>query len=466
MKKILAVAVALIMVLALVPAFALADTTTVVNDEAGILAALTAGGDIELGADITVDNSSLSAYTKSVTLDLNGYTLYFENSALTFAGAGVNFILKDTDPEGGGLLNFADYYVTIVNHATMTLINGTISAFWYGIAAFTHATVNVEGGAIYTTEAGSGCISGNGSAGSGNTVINIRGGVLEAEYGVTTKDVESMAIYHPQAGTLNISGGKLKGGTGITMVAGTLNMTGGTVSGTANGSPVYENSNGSKGSGSALCLISNDDYAGNIFVNIEGGVLNSRYTYAIDGFSYKNTYNPNETNVTSVKVGKGATLTTPMASAIIAVESDKLTINEAANIQTGVTSLVRANVSPTFTIIIPALVNFGELTNSGNTLVQPFKVALTNALLEPDAQVEVSVVSDFTMDNGGDGTIAYTVTNEAETLAATGNIAETGNIYVIFTGNDIDEGIAACVNTITQAGAYTDTMVFSVFYRP
>lgn len=460
MKKILAVAIALVMVLALTPMIASANVTEVF-DETGLIAAMNAGGNVQLGANISIDDAKIPNFTSAVVLDLYGHTMTFNASDIKFVGENASLTVQDTSVTGTGKISSTGGWCLCAGGGAEMIINsGTIEAVYYGLFVYTDAELTVNGGSVLVSGAGCQAICGNGTAGSGNTVITINGGVIETEYEHDNKSVESLAIYHPQAGTLNINGGQITGGTGITMVAGTLNMTGGTVTGTANGSPVYNNSNGSKGSGSALCLISNDDYAGNIVVNIEGGVLNSCYTYAIDGFSYRNTTNPYETNVTSVAVGEGATLTTPMASAIIAVESDKLTIDAAANIQTGVTSLVRANASPTFTIIIPALVDFGELTNNGDTLVQPFNVELTNALLEPGAQVEVSVVSDFTMDNGGDGTIAYTVTNEAKTSAVT------GNIYVTFTDDDTDEGTAACVDTIPQAGAYTDTMVFSVFYRP
>lgn len=461
MKKILAVAIALVMVLALTPMIASANVTEVF-DETGLITAMNAGGNVQLGANILIDDAKIPNFTSAVVLDLYGHTMTFNASDINFVGENASLTVQDTSVTGTGKISSTGGWCLCAGGGAEMIINsGTIEAVWYGLFVHTGAKLTVNGGSVLVSGADCQAICGNGSASyAGATTITINGGVIEAEYGSDNKSVQSLAIYHPHAGTLNINGGQITGGTGITMLAGTLNMTGGTVTGTANGSPVYNNSNGSKGSGSALCLISNDDYAGNIVVNIEGGVLNSCYTYAIDGFSYKNTTNPDETNVTSVAVGEGATLTTPMASAIIAVESHKLTIDAAANIQTGVTSLVRANASPTFTIIIPALVDFGELTNSGLTLVQPFNVELTNALLEPGAQVEVSVVSDFTMDNGGGGTRAYTVTNEAKTKAVS------GNIYVTFTGNDIDEGTAACDDNILQAGAYTDTMVFSVFYRP
>lgn len=476
MKKILAIAVALIMVLALVPAFALADTT-VVNDEAGILAALTAGGDFELGANITVDDSSLSTYTNSVTLDLKGYTLYFENSALTFSGEGVTFILKDT--KGGGLLDFADYYVRIVNHATMTLMSGTISAFWYGIAAFTYATVNVEGGAIYTTKAGSGCISGNGTVSYGNgvltdyghTTINISGGVLEAEYGVKTKDVASVAIYHPQSGVLNISGGTLKGGTGITMMAGILNMTGGTVTGTSSGAPLTDTNDGPKGNGSAICLVSNPGYAGNINVTVSGGTLTSDYTDAIAELRYDSTLTQNQNtghyvttqvqrvivnneNGTKINVPEGKNALNNGFDEGVATVAANVVINDKAG------SEVRANASPTFIVTIPAIVDFGTISRGMEVQTHAFNVSIADAVFADGMQVVVGTdepEDGFKMtEASGGATLAYEMS--ATTFTFTNAMVSADH------AKTIESDISTDPNNITIAGAYSDLLVFSIEY--
>ena len=70
-----------------------------------------------------------------------------------------------------------------------------------------------------------------------NTVININGGELTG--------TDGYAIYHPQSGELNITGGRLTGGeTGIEIRAGKLNLSGDAVI-TAKGIPTTTTPNGS-----------------------------------------------------------------------------------------------------------------------------------------------------------------------------------------------------------------------------
>ena len=466
MKKILAIAVALIMVLALTPMIASANVTEVTTAQ-GLLDAMAAGGNIQLGANITLAVSDYVQVKKDVTLDLNGYTVNYTavagsaagiNYDFSIYGDGTDFTINDSS-NGSGYIKFDNNYcnigLVVTNSAKLIVNGGNVEAFYYPLMVTRSAKFEMNGGRILATGDTGMAISGNGSASyAGATTITINGGVIET---MDKVHGDANGIFHPQQGTLTINGGLISSGTGICMHGGTLVMNGGTVTGMATSKANLDGS-GSKGDGSAICVVNNNGYTGyetGATLDIKGGVLNSCYSNTV----YNHVVSGSDDKLTEVKIG-AATLTTPLASAFYGVKSEVIKLGEDANIQTGVTSLVRANASPTFTIIIPALVDFGELTNSGLTLVQPFNVELTNALLEPGAQVEVSVVSDFTMDNGGDGTRAYTVTNEAKTQTVS------GNIYVIFTKDDTDEGTAACVDNILQAGAYTDTMVFSVFYRP
>ena len=92
------------------------------------------------------------------------------------------------------------------------------------------ATVNVSGGEL--TGSGLACIAGNGSEGMGGTTINVSGGTLTAKpYDDTSA---ACGIYHPNEGTLNITGGTINvaDGVGVLMRGGEMTMTGGEINAT------------------------------------------------------------------------------------------------------------------------------------------------------------------------------------------------------------------------------------------
>lgn len=92
------------------------------------------------------------------------------------------------------------------------------------------ATVNVSGGDLVGS--GLACIAGNGTKGMGGTTINISGGTLTAKpYDATSA---ACGIYHPNEGTLNITGGTINvtDGVGVLMRGGEMTMTGGEINAT------------------------------------------------------------------------------------------------------------------------------------------------------------------------------------------------------------------------------------------
>lgn len=92
------------------------------------------------------------------------------------------------------------------------------------------ATVNVSGGNLVGN--GLACIAGNGSEGMGGTTINISGGTLTAKpYDATSA---ACGIYHPNEGTLKITGGTINvtDGVGVLMRGGEMTMTGGEINAT------------------------------------------------------------------------------------------------------------------------------------------------------------------------------------------------------------------------------------------
>jgi hypothetical protein len=137
-----------------------------------------------------------------------------------------------------------------------------------------------------------------GDASAHLTEINIEGGTLYSN---------SIALYHPQEGTLNISGGRIEGSYGAVEIgAGTLNLTGGTLytgSGTFATNPRLE---GHTTNGAALAIVPTryDDGLEDpeVHVSIAAGADGNRPT--LEG-----TYALYERNL----IGNASTLTSSMA---------------------------------------------------------------------------------------------------------------------------------------------------------
>lgn len=146
MKKIISIALALLMVAVMLPVMAMADEATVVKTKDELTAAVAKGGEVTLGdnitASITVENG------KTVTLNLNGKTLTNEAGSDTiYVKMGCTLIINGT---------------------------GTVDNDSHGRAAiFNNGTVNLNGG-TYTrsAEAGTGKDPGNDHGNSWYTICN------------------------------------------------------------------------------------------------------------------------------------------------------------------------------------------------------------------------------------------------------------------------------------------------------
>lgn len=183
------------------------------------------------------------------------------------------------DTSGGNLNDKPTYKASAV-------VNGNSLLYGKGVGAFVigkQASLTLNDGEIKSDAF---AISGNGrrdSVNNGGTLITINGGKVVSE--------QTCAIYQPQAGTINITGGTVTGYDGIQMKAGTLNMSGGTLEGTGAFDdsytyPVGQN-DGSMNTGAALSILSHGSvgdtgYAGEMSVNISGdATLVSKFGYAI-----------------------------------------------------------------------------------------------------------------------------------------------------------------------------------------
>lgn len=202
--------------------------------------------------------------TKNVTLDLNGKNLTF--SYLT-ASKGGNLTIKDSGTGGTYNGTGANYSVYVKQGGIFNLESGTLTnsstasgtsnvvvrveggtattpaastanikggkVVSKGTPVFVRdpgATVNVSGGDLVGS--GLACIAGNGTKGQGGTTINISGGTLTANpYDDTSA---ACGIYHPNEGTLTITGGTINAtnGVGVLMRGGEMTMTGGEIKAT------------------------------------------------------------------------------------------------------------------------------------------------------------------------------------------------------------------------------------------
>ena len=201
--------------------------------------------------------------TKNVTLDLNGKNLTF--SYITVSKGG-NLTIKDSGSGGtytgtsanhsvyvkqGGVFNLESGTLTnsstnpktqsvvvrVVGDATTpvastaNIMGGKIETKGTPVSVFEPgATVNVSGGELKGS--GLACIAGNGTKGQGGTTINVSGGTLTAN--AADEASAACGIYHPNEGTLNITGGTINvaDGVGVLMRGGEMTMTGGEINAT------------------------------------------------------------------------------------------------------------------------------------------------------------------------------------------------------------------------------------------
>ena len=263
----------------------------------------------------------------NITIDLNGKTLSVGNDnpffrtngevtiqngtidsqyACVIVNAYNKLTLKNvkitgvTDNNGKNLVNVcSNAEVTIDKDTVLTASGSNGAAVFIGQDADAKYTLNVYGKVI--RESKSFAISGNGSY-KGTTTINIYDGAEVKS--------ASVAIYHPQAGAINVYGGLVEGYCAIGIKSGTLNINGGTVRGTAD-DHVLDDSNSTSGTiiydGSAIVVDSRAaGYAGNVNINVTGGTVESCYSTAIREIGEQD--KPNMTQLTKLNITGGSVL--------------------------------------------------------------------------------------------------------------------------------------------------------------
>lgn len=262
---------------------------------------------VENGARLTINDSSngngkiVSTNTHD-DADTKGYSRVIKIGSSTFNngdGTGGTVVMNGGNLQSAPVTNpapnaWGGYGVVLYANGsaaadktgidvTFIMNGGKIEAGWSGITVFgTGCKVTVNGGEIIAPGY---AIAGNGNGNNNGTMININGGALTSE-----KDV---AIYHPQAGVMTVSGGTITGQDGIQMIGGELNITGGTIRAIGKYSATYEkNDDGSILGGAALSILSRANYVGRLVVNISGTpVLESKNGNAIAEATVNNATN-------------------------------------------------------------------------------------------------------------------------------------------------------------------------------
>ena len=212
--------------LLLFAAIAFVSTITIVNATTEV---------VNVTEDMVLDQDYDAQFVidgKEVTIDLNGHTIttdgvggakrtmILQNGAkVTVKGQG---IIRNTATGGkaGGVS---------VTESEFILESGKIETVEFGVIVYKDAIFTMNGGEIYTYDnCGAG---GNGTAVPANQdyTININGGVINAN--ISSSGYVSCGIYHPNKGTVNMTGGTINSsnGAGIVQRAGVLNVTGGTI---------------------------------------------------------------------------------------------------------------------------------------------------------------------------------------------------------------------------------------------
>ena len=263
----------------------------------------TAINDAEKGSTITllagVELKQPTEVQKSIILDLNGYTVTGPNNAysLRIYGSDVSVTIKDSSGTGKGKITSGrddnGGIVQVADAAALTLESGTIEATGAnggcpvlvmgkgaGIGIDNKgATFNMTGGTLKAN--GYFALAGNGTW--DETTINISGGTITS--------AKSAGIYHPQEGTLTLTGGTISGTTAVQICAGTLNIpSNSTVTITATGEDKREGKTGDGliDDGSAVSVVSRAGYGDAPTVTIAGGTFVSEKESSVLSYAWNN----------------------------------------------------------------------------------------------------------------------------------------------------------------------------------
>ena len=238
--------------------------------ESGELNYLAVNADITLDDTITISND--------LTINLLGNTITTSGEYAAFDIVGGNVVIDN------GTINA--YYdaigvygsgerVVLTLGSNLTVTSQTANCVYIkGAGANLVTSANLTSYSVQYA-----AIQGNGNLSSRIESITITGGLVYSVY--------NHAIYAPQTGTINITGGEIKGTTALYVKSGNVNISGGKFIATGVYGEYVYNGNGGCNTGDALVIDSCGYPGGNPVVTITGGTFTSANASGIAYYSYK-----------------------------------------------------------------------------------------------------------------------------------------------------------------------------------
>ncbi len=230
---------------------------------AGLNAALDNGGNITLLRDVALTETL--QITKPTTLDLNGKTIT-STAKCAVQVSGGNADLAVTIRNGkivgvAGTSKNQTSALSVYDGADVVVENVDLSGAYLGvkIAGANYTSDHTKNNCTSMILQGETSVTAENAAIIGlgqypNTLIEINEGVS-----VTSED--SIAIYHPSYGTLNVKGGTITGATAIYLKAGNLNIEGGKIVANGEYADYAYNYSGASVTGDAI-VIESCNYGG------------------------------------------------------------------------------------------------------------------------------------------------------------------------------------------------------------
>lgn len=350
MKKKGIIALAAALCVALFAQTALAVQVSTADD---LTSAIASGGEITLTNDITI--TTRIEVEKDIDLDLAGHIIdaSLDGNDIFLVTSGATMTVNDS--VGGGKIssegdagiqvqgNMADADGDAVN-SKLVLKGGTIEADFYPVSVLGKgAQFDIYGGTVQVTAVDGFAVSGSaGKTVNHGTIINIYGGELiggtglesdNSYYNGTGRDyVCGAGVYHPQRGTVTMTGGTVSGYVGMEFKGGTLNMTGGTIisTGAMPDDPIPTSTDGATAIGAAVAFLTQGGgYGGEMAASISGtATLEASGNNSVALYEGINTTSTAvaESDVSEIKISGGEFYGAASALSLVSISTDNVSI--------------------------------------------------------------------------------------------------------------------------------------------